>query len=513
MKRAFRLAKDISKKRTGMIEAERQPFVEGAVKEGVDQRTAEQIFDEIVRFGGYAFNKAHAARYALVAYQTGYMKVNYPVEFMAAVLTFADSGTGQAEAGKAKKIVEYIDECRRMDIAIRPPDINSSDADFTVVYQPDDSPAGGRRTQDKARGHIRFGLGAIKGVGEKAVEAILGARRQGGPFRSLFDLCERVDLQVVNRSVIEALIKCGAFDSTGAMRKALMDALDRAIEIGSGAQRDRRVGQMSFFESFDSAGADSRPPEPAIGSDEWTEAEMLSHEKATLGFYVTSHPLSQHSDLLERYATASTADLARYDDGAEVTLGGMITSRRTITTKGGRNAGAKMAIVTLEDLAGQVEAVVFPGDLGRFRSLIAPEKLVFFRGRVDCRREAPSVRVAEVIPLEESQQRLTTAVIVRLHCVGTEPALLDALRKACETHRGTCPLFLELITPGELRVTIRCSEHRGVSPSSSFVKHVESLVGEDHVVLLGPARRRRPETPAPEFEEEPLPTDEEEALT
>jgi len=505
LKRAFRLAKDISKKRTAMIEAERPRFIEGAVKQGLDQATAERIFDEIVRFGGYAFNKAHAARYALVAYQTAYMKVHYPVEFMAAVLTFADSGTGASDAGKAKKVAEYIDECRRMGIAVRPPDINTSEAAFTVVY-PSEPVSARRNAKGRGRGYIRFGLGAIKGVGEKAVEAILAAREQDGPFRSLFDFCERVDLQIVNRSVIEALIKSGAFDSTGAMRKALMDALDRAIEMGSATQRDRRSGQMSFFESFASSAGGQRAGEPALGTEEWTEAEMLSYEKQTLGFYVTSHPLSQHSDLLERYATACTADLTAYEDGAEVVLGGLITNLRIRTTKGGRNAGAKMAVVSLEDLAGQVEALVFPGDLDKWRALLVPEKLVFLRGRVDRRREVPSLRVLEVIPISQARERLTTAVVIRLHCVGTDAGLLERLRDLCRQHRGTCPLFLELITSTELKLTVRCHEQWAVRPSEELLKQAEALVGEEHVVLVGPARRRprpRPEPPPEEIEEEP----------
>ena len=468
LKRAFRLAKAISKKKTQMIDAERKPFIDGAVANGVNRDTANQIFEDILRFGGYAFNKAHSTGYALVAFQTAFMKAYYPVEFMCALLT--------CEKGDSKKLPEYIEECRRMGIAIRPPDINSSEFDFTIVRD------------RQGREAIRFGLGGIKGVGEKAVASILVARKSG-EFRSLFDFCERVDLQVVNKAVIEALIKCGAFDSTGAMRKGLCLILDRAMQAGATAQADRQAGQMSLFGL--AAGA-APAAEPRVPDAQWSESEMLAYEKATLGFYVTSHPLAQHAERLARYATAVTTDLARYRDRDEVTLGGMITRMRTVVTKTGRNAGSKMGIVNVEDLHGQVEVILFPGELDRFRALVAPDRVAFFRGEVDRRREEPSLRVSEIIPIEDADERLAAAVLLRLSGATAGEATLEAIRRIVAEYRGDRPVYIEMPASSALRVTIRCNGRTGITLSVPCVAALTALLGPEGVRILGPLRAQTP---------------------
>ncbi len=393
LKKAFRLAKAISKKKTKMIEAMREPFLEGAVDKGVAREVADRVFEDILKFGGYAFNKSHSTGYAIVAFQTAYLKVYYPTEYMAALLTF--------EMGSTEKVVEYIDECKRMSIRVMPPDINVSENDFTVIKS---GPAGGV---------IRFGLEAIKGAGEKAVSAIRQAREQGGPFKSIFDFCERVELTAVNRAVIEALIKSGAFDSTGAMRKALTEVLDDAIRHGAQTAADRRAGQMSLFGTEAEASAMVTPKIPA---SEWSEAEMLAHEKATLGFYVTQHPLAAHEAVLAKYATADTGQLRQCSEGQDVIVGGIISKIRSMTTKKGRKAGQKMAVVTLEDLRGQVEVLLFSEELARCQSDLALESVVFVRGRVDRRREEPSLRVSEVVPIDRADERLCMTVLIRIDC-------------------------------------------------------------------------------------------------
>jgi len=476
LKRAFRLAKAISKKKLDMIEAEREPFLAGAEKNGVPRAVANQVYDDILRFGGYAFNKAHSTGYALIAFQTAYLKAYYPVEFMAASLSL--------EMGDSDKVADYIEECRRIGIPVRPPDVNSSDADFTVVYEDRGDEAG------PPPGYIRFGLAAIKGVGEKAVAAIAEARTEGGRFRSVFDFCERVDLQAVNRGCLEALIKSGAFDSTGAMRKALVNVLDGALEVGQSVQADKRAGQMSLFARPVAQDATAPPPEPAIGTEEWNEAEMLAHEKRTLGFYVTSHPLTRHVETLQRFATAQIRDLSDYRHDAEVTIGGMITKLRTVITRSGRNAGAKMGIVTVEDLSGAVEAVVFARELEKFRALIVPEQIVFMTGRVDRKREEPSLRVSEMFSLEEAPARLAGSVLVHIDAAAATREQLDQLHAVVQAHRGDKPLFLEIVTPEQMRVTIRCPS-LAVAASRGFVGAVEELVGEGKVHILPPAGVRR----------------------
>ncbi len=478
-KRAFRLAKAISKKITAMIEAERAPFVEGCVRQGLSRRAAVEVFDQILPFGEYAFNKAHSTGYALVAFQTAYLKTYYPLEFMASLLTY--------EMGDTGKVVEYIEECRRLGIDVRPPDINSSGVDFTVIDA-------GR--EDKA--YIRFGLAAIKGVGEKAVECIAEARRQGGPFRDIFDLCERIDLAAVNRGVLEALIKAGALDSTGAMRRSLAAALDAAIRMGAEAQRDRLSGQMSMFGE-----AESCAP-PALGVEEWTESEMLAHEKSVLGFYVTSHPLSNHAAVLRKFATADCADLPGFNDGAELVIGGMISRMRTVATKTGRNAGSKLAVLTVEDLTGSIEAVVYSEELERFRDLLGPDRLVFLRGRVDRRREDPSLRVSEAIGLEQGAARLAEAVILNVNTVGLSPTVLERVREVCRSHAGDRPLFIRLRTPDQMTTVVRCDSSLGVRPDDAYRTAIEAILGPDSLDIVGQRRRSATgQAPPPQAIEQP----------
>ena len=476
---AFRLAKAISKKRTDMIEAQREPFLAGCKKNGVSRSQAERIFEDILRFGGYAFNKAHSTGYALVAHQTAYMKTYYPLEFMAALLTF--------EMDNTDKVVEYIEECRRMGISVLPPDINSSAKDFTVVY-PKGSGA------QPSSGDIRFGLAAVKGVGAKAVETVIAARQEGGAFKDLYNFCERIDQSTVNRAAVEALIKCGAFDSTAAKRRGLAQVLEQAMATGAGLQRDRRSGQTTMFEAF---ADETQPTRQAVPDTEWPQPELLAYEKATLGFYVTAHPLSEHAKLLENYATVETTDLGSLTEDTEVVLGGMITRVRITTTKSGRSAGAKMAFVTLEDLNGSVEAVVFSSDYERDAPLIRPDGLVFLRGKVDRRREQPSIRVSEVIEWEQGPERLAEKVLLRLNCSLIDQQTLEKLKQLCLAHPGRCPLLLAMTTSRGLTATIRCNGKMGaVSPSKDFVAGLENLLGPEHVVLVGPARQVRTETPA-----------------
>jgi len=467
-KRAFRLAKAISKKKTAMIEAEREPFVAGAVKNGLKKDAAEQVFSQILPFGEYAFNKAHSTGYALVAYQTAYMRAYYPIEFMAALLTY--------EMVDTNKVVEYIEECRRLGIDVKPPDVNSSDADFTVV---DATAGGGRR-------FLRFGLAAIKGVGRKAVTAIAEARTRGGRFANLYDFCERVDLSVVNRGVVEALIKAGAFDSTGAMRKALTLVLDRALSVGAEAQRDREAGQLNMF--GDLAGGGEPAAMPQLSSDQWSEAEMLANEKAVLGFYVTSHPLARHEDMLRKFTTACCADLPDLPDGADVVLGGMVSRIRTTLTKTGRYAGSKMGILTFEDLTGAVEATVFSEEFDKYRSLIRPDAIAFLRGRIDRRREEPSVRVSEVFSIEDAPARLAQSVIVRLVGDAVDPGVLRDLRAICSQHPGEQPLFLQVHANANMVATLRCDAKLGIRPDAEFVAQVEALLGPRCVTVVGPTR-------------------------
>lgn len=467
-KRAFRLAKAISKKKTEMIEAERKPFVEGAKEKGLAKSIAEEIFNQILPFGEYAFNKAHSTGYAMVAFQTAYVKKYYPQEFMAALLTY--------EMVDTNKVVDYMEECKRLGIDVRPPDVNTSDADFTVVQ-----PEGG-----KGEAFLRFGLAAIKGVGRKAVDAIVTARKAGEKFDSIFDFCDRVDLSVVNKGIVEALIKAGAFDGTGAVRKALISILEGALQAGANTQRDREAGQMNMFAAF---GSGEEAPPPAIPTEEWNEAEMLAHEKSVLGFYVTKHPLASHADTIQRFASADCVDIPSFSEGVEVVLGGMISRLRTVVTKSGRNAGSKLAILVFEDLSGSIEAVVFSEQLETHRDLVKPDQLVFLKGQVDRRREDPSLRVSEIISLDEGPTVLAEAVIIEPKMTGLKEELLGRVRGICNTYGGDRPLYLRMGTADGSVAVVRCSASCSVRPCPGFISEVEAVLGRGTVQVLG---RRQP---------------------
>ena len=515
LKAAFRLAKAISKKNIGMIEEMRGPFLDGCESNGVKHDVATEVFHDILKFGGYAFNKAHSTGYALVAYKTAWMKTYYPVEFMAALMTF--------EMGNTDKVAEYCEDCKELGIKIKPPDINTSQYDFAVQHMALRPSAGVGEGADVARdgadecaeagahdqghanvptpagmpptqtsvetvlGSIRFGLGAIKGVGAKAVAAIVEERQRQGPYRDLFDFCERVDLSAANRTAVEALICAGAFDGTGGMRKALVDALDGVISFGQRAQRDRRSGQMSLFGS-DNGISDAEPSEPALSGEEWSEAEMLAREKAVLGFYITSHPLTSHEALLKACATATTVDLARCKDGDEVILGGMVSSLRTVTARGGRNAGKKFGIVTLEDLKGRVEALLFSKGLTKYSSVLVPDALVFLKGTVDCKREEPSLRVERVIIADEAQQALANMLLLD---IGRD-APIDEVVKLLRANPGECPVYLDIETVGDMVAQIECHPSIRVICKPEFVRALVRLLGSGAVCVLGRSKRAIP---------------------
>jgi DNA polymerase III subunit alpha len=461
LERAYKLIKAISKKKAEVIEAEASAFLAGCMKHKLAEKLAKEIWDLILFFGGYGFNKSHSAGYALVAYRTAYLKAHYPQEFMAALLTY--------EMGDTDKVSEYMDECRRMGIEVQPPDINESESDFTVVGE-----------------KIRFGLAAVKGIGERAVEAIVAARQKEGRFRSIFHFCETVDLSQINKAVVESLTKCGAFDSTGARRSQLAMVLEKALGAGSTAQDDRRRGQMNFFENLSAAA----PPEAEALPDipEWSPSMLSQAEKESLGFYVKHHPLGQHSSALRHFATATTADLVNMQDQAEVILGGVIKQARILITKTGRSAGSKMAIFEIEDLAGSASCVIFPRDYAQFQDLVQADRVVFVRGQVDRTREDPQIKTSEVMGLEEGRRRLSKAVVIRLHADALTDERLIALRDMLGAHPGPLPLYLEVDMRDGGRTIIRAGEHFKVSMDPALQHDLANLLGDGHVIMAANGR-------------------------
>jgi DNA polymerase-3 subunit alpha len=409
---AYSLIKNISKKKLDKIEKERPRFVEGAQGQGLSKGAAEELFELILKFAGYGFNKSHSTGYAIVAYQTAYLKTYFPNQYMAAFLTY------ESAAQKVSDWIPYLEDCKRTrfidpepgggsrlvrtGVEVRPPDVNLSRADFAVVFE-----EGEARTAH--RGHVRFGMGAVKGVGEKAIEAIIQERDggAGGAYTSIFDFCERVisrGAAAVNKSTIEALIKCGAFDAVHgrARRAAVMATIEQAMSAGQKAARDKASGQSALFGlgSAAPAGAPEAGPIPLAGAAAWTESETLAFEKDVLGFYVSSHPLEAWKPWSAAWVNATAAALPEIGQDARVVLAGLVQGVRTLVVKSGRSAGQKMGVVTFEDMSGVAEVVVFSDVYARHQHLLGTDSVVFVMGRVDHARGQAQVVCERIVPID-----------------------------------------------------------------------------------------------------------------
>jgi len=506
---AYKLIKAISKKTSDVIAKFKPAFIEGTVAKGVSKGRAEEIFELILKFGGYGFNKSHSTRYAIVAYQTAYMKTYHPVEYMSAVLTF--------EMGSTDKVVEYIEECRRLTlpdggkgVSVLPPDVNASDSDFTPIYTVEETKSKSKRKPaPKTIGVIRFGLAAVRGVGEKAVETIINERKEHGPFASIYDFTERVDLRSVQKSTMDALVKCGAFASTGANRAQLLSVLEGAFEMGQQSQSDKRSGQMNMFAGPAASSAPRATNDALPDVDELQSAELLKFEKDLLGFYISSHPLTEHQMALQHFSTASTREAMTCSEGTEVVIGGMINRVKKSVTKNGRSAGLSMAMITLEDLEGQIDGVLFAETftdvLKRYPDSIAMEQIVFLRGKIDRRRETPSIVVNDVIPISEAIGKLTTSLGLTLDPTRHAPEITDELDPLLKRHKGSAEVYVQVQAGPTRRVVMRLDRERFVKPTLELKQDLERLLGGDAVQFSGAGtRRRKKPQQEPLFQENPV---------
>ena len=464
LREAYGLIKAISKKKARTITKERERFIAGCVDKGLTEGQARQVFELIERFAGYGFNKSHSTRYAFIAYQTAYMKTYWPVEYMAALLTF--------EMDNTDKVVGYIAECAEMDIEVSAPDINESGVDFTPLYK-------GHGTDRK--GVVRFGLAAVKGVGEKAVEQIIAAREKIGRFQSLFHFCENVDLRAANKQVIEALIKAGAFDRLGGNRAQMMAGLEKAMQIGATLQADKQNGQMSFFGQTQDNDY-SRDAERLPNAPPWPEPQMLAYEKQVLGFYVTSNPLSHHAETISLYSTLDTSQLADFTQDKQIIIGGMVAKIRYHLTKKGRNAGSKMAVFVLEDLQGSVEVVMFPDVLNRFAEFLVKDTVVFVKGKLDYRRGKPNIIAVELITLDDVREKLAAKVRIRLNAEEVTKEKVAEIKSICRHHRGQSPLYVAVKTD-KGRVYATADRELSVNPDLDFCRKMRQLVGPENFQL------------------------------
>ncbi|MBL8747378.1 MAG: DNA polymerase III subunit alpha [Phycisphaerae bacterium] len=449
LRAAYSLIKAISKKKIKEIEKNRELFLAGAQKHGVSQSSANELFEMILKFAGYGFNKSHSTGYAIVSYQTAYLKTYFPNQYMAAFLTY------ESKAQKVEDWIKYKDDCRKtvftdghVGVEVKPPDINLSDTDFTVVFEPSEP-------RDALHGHVRFGLGALKGAGEKAVKAIVEDRVKAGPFKGLFDFCERVPSTAINKATIEALITCGAFDSIHGRdaRASMVATIDAAVNAGQSVAKDRASGQSALFGFGAAPVAEKANTEPPlVRVKPWDNASMLAKEKEVLGFYISSHPLDQHREALARFGNATTADLRDLPQDRRIIIGGMVKSVRAVVTKNGKSAGSRMAIVTFEDAAGPIEAVLFTDAYAQFAPILMADSCLFLVGKVDHSRGDPQVIVDQVIPVDRAPMHLATSIEIELRddpdVPGAARGALDhlngVLKSARPADRGT-PVPVSLI--------------------------------------------------------------------
>ncbi|MGW8312148.1 MAG: DNA polymerase III subunit alpha [Desulfuromonadales bacterium] len=447
------LRRAMGKKKPEEMAKQKKIFLDGAKEGKLDVRKAEAVFDQMEKFAEYGFNKSHSAAYAFIAYQTAYLKACYPVEFMAALLT--------EDMENTDKVIKNINEIRNMGISILPPDINESSRDFTV------------HSND-----IRFGLGAVKGVGGAAVEAIVEARAEG-PFESLHSFCERVDLRRVNKRVVEALIKCGAFDSLQKKRAQFMAALEEAMEYGQKFQREKESGQESLFGSDQIVTQNGHAYGQLPDLEEWPENVLLTNEKEAIGFYITGHPLARHSDAIRRFSTCDTAGLSERADKEEVSICGIVTGIKLLNTR----KGDRMAFVTLEDLSGFVEMVVFPETYTQAAELLNSEQALLVKGSVDVGEDACKILVNEVLALKEVQERLTRMVHFRLTTPGLEERQLRSLKEIMTRYRGECDAMIHLVVPNRSETVISLPEELRLQASDELMDDVEKLFGYNVVTF------------------------------
>ncbi len=474
--RADELRRAMGKKKIEVMDAERPPFLAGASENGVNPKVANEIFDLMAKFASYGFNKSHSAAYGLITYQTAWLKAHYPVEFMAALLT--------SEKDKTDSLALHIAEVRRdMGIDVLAPDVNDSKLAFDVA--PSDKP------EREGKKRIRFGLGAVKGVGDAAIEAMMEAREEG-PFRGLFDFCERVDLRRVNRKTIEVLIAAGCFDFLGLPRWKLAKSLERAIDRGAKAAKDRASGQSSLFGVLGGGPGDvgtgsvasmafslERPDvyvDASADHDIWTDRELLSKEKAALGFYLSGHPLDRHAEELSRCATPC-GRARTYERWQDVSVGGVVTGLRERTTK----KGSRMAMFTVEDLTGGIECICFSEAYLACEAMLKSDDAVVVHGKARPEGEGEDkvvrIRVERVEKLEDVREREACFLTVTVAPESLTRARIARLRELLGTHPGRCRAYLKVRRENRWEAVIRMDDRR-VRPGDELIASLDRLFGD-----------------------------------
>ena len=426
-----------------------------SVERDVQEKKIVKIFDVMDQFAGYGFNKSHSAAYALLAFQTAYLKTHYPVEFMAALLT--------SQAGSTDEVVKYINECREMGIPVEPPDINFSDANFT--------PHGSA---------IRFGLSAVKNVGRTAIDSILQARKELGEFSSIFEFCEKVDLRLLNKRVLESLIKSGAMDAFGT-RAQLMAALDKAIERAQKTQRDAEMGQHGLFGVFQSEMPQQEDRLPDV--PDWDEHQRLAAEKEILGFFITGHPMEKYRDKLLDLNALDTGAICAMKQGTgkdEIKTAGIITGVRVVKSR----KGDLYAQAVLEDMSGSVEAIVFPEAYRRLAEKLKMEVPVLVYGSVRVEEGAnPKLAISNIQSLDEVKPKLPRSLRIRLPLDAARPETVDALHTLFRERKGEAKVLFNLERAGDFMVVMEADGYN-VQADRVFISRAEELCGRGSVQVV-----------------------------
>jgi DNA polymerase-3 subunit alpha len=442
----------VAKSKAEEMKEQKEKFIEGAVKRGYARSLAENVFELVENFGYYGFNKSHSTAYAFISYQTAYLKAHYPVEFMAALLT--------SVTGNKDKVPVFVNECRKMGIRVLPPDINESYKEFTPVED-----------------GIRFGLSAVRNLGEGAADKVIKLRKEGGPYQSLLDFCQRVGPGVINKRTLESLIKSGAFDFTGYTRNHLLKIYDRVADLAAEKQRLLEEGQHSLF--------DDQEEDPLEGSpimEELPKDELLSYEKEMLGIYVTDHPLMQVREALSRHVESDISDLAELPDASVKWIGGIITKKTQRFTK----KGELMASLTLEDLTGRVEVTVFPALYIQYKELLHEDKVICVKARVEAGEREEEAATVRVIALDIMEPRLKSPeqcdLCINMYATQVEREVMDTLKDILQRHPGQTTVKLKLKSDEAVKV-FQLPQQFKVSPDSSLYAEVLSLLGEGCIAL------------------------------
>jgi DNA polymerase-3 subunit alpha len=449
------LRRAMAKKILEDMEKQREQFVDGCSAQKVDKRIATKIFDFIDYFSGYGFNRSHSAAYAVISYRTAYLKANFPVEFLTALLT--------SEKENTDKVVEYVKECSRTGITVSNPTVNESFSKFTVEDE---------RT-------IRFGLLALKNVGRGAIDSIVDARQKGGAFSTLEEFCERVDLRLVNKKVLESLIKCGAMDGFGLFRSQLMSMLPECLDFSAKAHKDKSSGQLSFFDegfSSDDSGF-KRFSVKAPEIKEWPEIQLLSFEKDILGLYISGHPLAHYAHLLNRFSSCSISHLSSRTDGEEISLVGLINKIKITTT---RAKGEKMAILKLEDLGGIVEVIVFPNTYRNVYRNIMGNNVVLVKGKLSLKEDIPKIFASDISGVDEAYRLINS---INIDLSGLKENILHALKEKLALFQGNVPVYLHLDSESNRKLKILVSQDLFVTPKPELFNEIEELLGEERFLL------------------------------